>query len=342
MTRHRDWAHMHYARLASDALMNAVTSGPFGFLADVLHDQPQPEFDLRFRGSPKFAESEARMYFIGAGVLQLFESDGSIRVAIPQGRDGEPLSALAEACRFDVSWARARPAAEWASTADEIRRYLDRTRDHIKEGRLKGVSREGRPQAALCAGNHALTVLDRETAFVFDARSDRRRVIESIRAPLLEALQPLSRSPHRAKLRESMGGEIDAVAIDPAGRLLAIEVKPAGEIGTAGWAPAQATLYAQLLGAWVADIGQQQARAILHEMARQRAALGYDQPHRLGDRVEVIPVVAIEKPADPEAERCQAIVRPLMKETAAALGRLRPTVEYRTIHPDGAMTELVV
>jgi hypothetical protein len=89
-------------------------------------------------------------------------------------------------------------------------------------------------------------MLDREVLLHFRDTPTKNRVMHSVSADLLGALQT---APVPGPRPASFGGKCDLLAIDSSGRLLAVEVKPKG-VPTIVWAPAQAIVYARLLHLW--------------------------------------------------------------------------------------------
>lgn len=80
----------------------------------------------------------------------------------------------------------------------------------------------------------------------------------------------LSTAPVPGKRPTTFGGRCDLLAIDSAGRLLAVEVKPK-EASTITWALAQAIVYARLFNIWLQH--DPDAAEILSGMIEQRKRL---------------------------------------------------------------------
>ena len=98
-------------------------------------------------------------------------------------------------------------------------------------------------QAAVSSFDSANRVmLDREVLLHFRATPTKQRVMDSLTADLRLALSTAS----VPGARPAAFGRYDLLAIDSAGRLLAVEVKPKGA-PTITWAPAQAIVYARLV-----------------------------------------------------------------------------------------------
>ena len=137
------------------------------------------------------------------------------------------------------------------------------------------------------------------------------------------------------------GGELDCLAIDDQGRLLTIEVKPADEMGTGAWAPAQAMIYAQLFRLWIRR-NPELARSTLQTMADQRAKLGLGAPATLSPELPVVPVVAFGAPtADQAHVHQQAVSRAKLVADALRRGSFgAPLIEWLRVEADGTAKPL--
>jgi hypothetical protein len=95
----------------------------------------------------------------------------------------------------------------------------------------------------------------------------------------------------------NFGAECDLLAVDGSGRLLAVEVKP--KAPSLVWTPAQATMYARVLQAWVADDSDANPgwAAVVTGMLEQRRALGLAPRLEIAlpDVPEVVPVIAFQR-----------------------------------------------
>lgn len=79
----------------------------------------------------------------------------------------------------------------------------------------------------------------------FRDTATKNAIQDAIRAPLLAALATADVPGSPPK---SMGLECDALAVDAAGHLVAMEIKP-GSVSSLAWVSAQATVYARALQA---------------------------------------------------------------------------------------------
>jgi hypothetical protein len=175
---------------------------------------------------------------------------------------------------------------------------------------------EGAVQTMLCAnGGGSYRVIDREAVFDFRDTRERERVHEELRTPLLNALDvPAPEGWWRPP--DSLGGELDLLAVDARGRLLVMEVKPAANLPGITWAPLQVSFYARLFQHWSKEIGGKSAE-ILNRMLRQRIAIGLEEESSVSVSypLDIVPVVAIQDPvAHPQAlNRLNAVQAQLLK-----------------------------
>ena len=241
---------------------------------------------------------------------------------------------------FDDSWSKARQAAEWTDLWPEVELYLERI---IPAATQSHGRTEGAVQAAVGAyRTRSRLVLDREVTPSFRDAGTKKDILGQCLTPILDALTAadlgLKGQP------KSVGSECDALALDEQGRVLAIEIKPLSG-GSIPWVPAQALMYARVLQRWV-DEDPERARRVLTEMAAQRRALGLAPEWKvdLPARPVVVPVVAVQRGASPEAIRRMIAVRDALHASAmggpgiellevSLIGELVPLDESRL--PDG-------
>jgi hypothetical protein len=311
-------AHLHFARTGSDRLIAELRDGVFARIAGLAREQTDPIWDLRFSGTPGKPETLARLYYSGYGALTIKERHGAFRFAKPERH--------AIACRFDPEWAAAwRSAEEWSACSDDVMAFLERSRKHASDGHIQGIEVEGRVQGALCAHFHRdLCVVDRESQFHIP-HAMRKLVVDDASSPSLAAREALvTARTWKPELRASIGGELDALAIDSRGRLLVIEVKPFGFGAASG--PLQALTYARIVAAWTHALGWPQARAILAAMAEQRVLLGLSHRQQLADNFEIVPVVAMGAPRTAADARAHAEIADRIREVVHALRKADGTV----------------
>jgi hypothetical protein len=102
---------------------------------------------------------------------------------------------------------------------------------------------------------------------------------------------------HRwAATPKRFGNELDTLAVDAAGRLLVIEVKPGSPTPALAWTPCQVAVYTRLTRAWV-EQDPSYAREVVEGMLHQRGALGLNgSAPALGSPIEIVPVIAVGLP----------------------------------------------
>lgn len=160
------------------------------------------------------------------------------------------------------------------------------------------TSKEGVVQAAVSAfiGDSSRVMVDREVVPSFADTATRKMIRDQFSRPLVEAIEHAKPAP--GKRPTNFGMECDALSLDAAGHLVAVEVKP-GNVGTLAWVAAQATMYARVLQHWVDLDGDWQATVT--RMFGQRRALGVVSPAFQLPKLErkVVPAVAFQRIANP-------------------------------------------
>jgi hypothetical protein len=193
---------------------------------------------------------------------------------------------------------------------------------------------EGAVQAMLCAnGRESYQVIDREAVFDFRDTAERERVHEELRTPLLNALDvPTPEGWWRPPA--SLGGEVDILAVDARGRLLVMEVKPADTLPGITWAPLQVSFYARLFHHWSKEIGGESAE-ILNRMLGQRITIGLEEVSSvsLSYPLDIVPVIAIQDPAHPQALARLDVVQDRLLEK----GQGWPNLEVWLVRPSVAI-----
>jgi hypothetical protein len=268
---------MYYNRMISPALKDALGhGGPFSIL--VRYAKTKYLADLQLRGYPYSKRYWATLYCGTTKVLDVFERYGQFWV---KGKS--------ESREWNESWTKPRKRDEWKSDEKELNKYLDRTIRDVGER----YTNEGAIQAMLCTrAGDLFSVIDRETVIGFSKETVRVDTYERLQRPLQDACPPDPSNPWFVP--KKFGGELDLLAVDPNGRLLAIEVKPGSNLTGITWAPLQATFYAELLREWANEAGQESQR-ILQDMLKQRIDLGltHDPNRSIKYPLEIVPVVAI-------------------------------------------------
>jgi len=248
--------------------------------------------DLQFRRNPKTGAQHASLYVGLTTVLDVHWKPGAVKLAAH--RDFHSSG-------FQAAWMSWTAIGEAAARADTVDGYLDAVIP-----KAAAVAVEGAVQAAVSSFDSANRVmLDREVLLHFRDAPTRQRVMDRVTADLLRAL---STAPVPGKRPAAFGGRCDLLAIDSAGRLLAVEVKPKGA-PTITWAPAQAIVYARLFNIWLQH--DPRAAEILSGMIEQRKRLNLitSQTPVLPSQPGVIPMVAVQRGVSQELRDRLSTVR---------------------------------
>jgi len=290
---------MYYNRTISQTLVDALSpGGPFSFL--VRYAKTKYLADLQLRGYPNSKRCWATLYCGITKVLDVFERDGQFS-----------LKGKSDSLAWDRSWTEGRQLEEWRSAEERLDKYIDRAIRDVGDR----FTNEGTIQAMLCTrAGDIFSVIDRETVIGFSNMAERVTTYARLQGPLRAAC------PHDPArpwfVPKKFGGKLDLLAVDPDGRLVALEVKPGSATAGISWAPLQATFYAELLKAWSNEVGQE-SKEFLHRMLQQRIDLGLtrDPNRRLKYPLEIVPVVAIGgSPKSREAlPRLKAVQNALLK-----------------------------
>jgi hypothetical protein len=127
---------------------------------------------------------------------------------------------------------------------------------------------------------------------------------------------------------------LDLLAVDAGGRLLVMEVKPADSLPGITWAPLQVSFYARLFHHWSKEIGGESAE-ILNQMLGQRVTIGLEEASSvsLSYPLDIVPVVAIQDPAHPQALARLDVVQDRLLEK----GQGWPNLEVWLVGPSVAI-----
>ncbi len=235
---------------------------------------------MQFRRNPKTAAQHASLYVGLTTVLDVHWKPGAVKLAAHR---------VFHPSGFQAAWTAWTAIGEAAALAAAVDDYLDAVIPEAAAGR---AAVEGAVQAAVSSFDSANRVmLDREVLLHFRDTPTKQRVMDSVTADLRLAL---SAAPVPGARPATLGGRCDLLAIDSAGQLLAVEVKPRGA-STITWAPAQAIVYARLFNKWLQH--DPDAAEILSGMIEQRKRLNLikSQTPVLPSRPEVIPIVAVQR-----------------------------------------------
>jgi hypothetical protein len=255
------------------------TGGVFRTLTEYARKAQYP-VDLQFRRNPKTGAQHASLYVGLTTVLDVHWKPGAVKLA---------AHATFHRSGFQAAWMSWKGIREAAAQADAVDAYLDAVIPQAAAGR---AAVEGAVQAAVSSFDSANRVmLDREVLLHFRDTPTKQRVMGEVTTDLLAALQT---APVPGARPASFGGRCDLLAVDSAGRLLAVEVKPKS-VSTITWAPAQAIVYARLLNLWLRD--DPDATGILSGMISQRKVLGLvnTQTPVPSAQAGVVPIVAVQR-----------------------------------------------
>jgi hypothetical protein len=149
---------------------------------------------------------------------------------------------------FDPDWSTPAAVEQWTSRWSRVESYLEQVIPVV--ALTRHAHTEGAVQAAVSAfSDDTRVMLDREVTPHFRDTAAKESVLGPLSSALVAALE--RRQPVPAAVPQRFGSECDLLAVDRSGRLLAVEVKPRAP--SLVWTPAQATMYARVLQAWVAD-----------------------------------------------------------------------------------------
>jgi hypothetical protein len=296
---------IRYDRRVSDQFLQHFT--PDGLLSSLPAYTKSGLFpiDLRFRGDAKSGAEHASLYVGLTSVLDVHHTkSGTFRLkAHPTHQKNG---------RFDVAWAKQMTLEELTAAWPAVELYLDRI---IPIAAKSHGGKEGAIQAAVASHrSDKRVILDREVTPAFRDTATRQEFMNACQQPILDVLtkSDLGFGTVPAKL----GNECDALAVDVAGRVLAVEIKPIG-VGSIAWVVAQATMYARILQRWIDAEAPEGHRPVdvIREMLDQRHDV------RLAPKVDlaleasprVVPVVALQRGASAEMIRRMCAVRDVLR-----------------------------
>jgi hypothetical protein len=290
---------LHYdRRVAPTFLEHFLPGGIAESLVRYARLAPFP-LDLQMRKSPTTGAMHASLYVGLTSVLNVVRK-GDHALALTAHRawtDGK--------FGFQPDWTESRSLRRVRDEWQAVEAYIERV---VPAATARHASQEGTVQAA-ASGFSSMdrAMVDREAALHFRDQKTKNGIMSELTDPIVRAVSSIEGIP--GKYPTKFGGECDLLAIDGAGRLLAVEVKPRST-GTIRWAAAQATVYAMLFSRWISADRSRSTRSdsantpdapgeILRGMLRQRRDLGLCERIRpdLSDHPEVVPVVAVQRGA---------------------------------------------
>lgn len=276
---------IRYDRSVSEEFLANFLDG--GFAASLREYAGKARFpvDLQLRHNPKTGDEHAALYAGLTSVLNVVSERGpGLALTAHKTWSDGPYG-------FDPSWRVAAPVADWSDRWSAVEDYLEKV---IPKASFDHGRTEGAVQAAASAFFDGTRVmLDREVLPHFLDTPTRTSVLTPLSAALADAL--VLAQPVPGKVPTSFGSECDLLALDDKGRLMAIEVKPS--VSSLVWTPAQATMYSQVLQAWIAD--DPGWKTVVTTMLDQRQRLGLAPPFvpNLPDVAQVVPVIAVQRGA---------------------------------------------
>lgn len=296
---------IRYDRRVSDQFLQHFT--PDGVLSSLPAYAKSGLFpiDLRFRGDAKSGAEHASLYVGLTSVLDVHHSRaGKLKLTVHSTHRANG--------KFDAAWAKQMTLDELAAVWPAVELYLDRI---IPIAAKSHGGKEGAIQAAVASHRSSERVIvDREVTPAFRDTATRQEFMYACQQPILDVLKKsdLGFGAVPAKL----GNECDALAVDSAGRILAVEIKPVG-VGSIAWVVAQATMYARILQRWIdadAPEGLQPVDVIQGMLAqRHDVRLAPKVDLAFEARPRVVPVVALQRGASAEMIRRMCAVRDVLR-----------------------------
>lgn len=285
--------------------------------------------DFQYRKDPKTGRQWATLYVGLTAVVNVLDkgAKGLALDAHKTYRDPEMKLGWSD------DWALPASTDTWAERWPQVEAYLERAIPKIvTNGRY--VKTEGIVQALVSGyfGDHNRAVIDREVAPSFRDTVTKDRIHASFNVPLVEALD--RRRPVPGVPPARFGMECDALAVDAAGHLVAIEIKP-GSVSSLAWVSAQATMYARVLQHWLEN--DPTWRATVSNVFAQRQALGlvpagFKLP---GLQPRVVPAVAFQRVASPVfIKRMYDVQDALLEEHVGD-----PELKFYAVAPSGRLDE---
>lgn len=286
-----DIGDLRYDRSVTSEFASLFQSGFASSLVD--YARGKYPIDFQYRKDPKTGRQWATLYVGLTAVVNVIDK-GSKGLALDAHKTyRDPALKLG----WSDEWAVAASADTWEERWPLVEAYLERAIPKIvTDGRY--VKTEGIVQASVSGHflDQSRVVIDREALPYFRDTATKTEVHATYNDPLVEALERRRPAPGAPPAR--FGMECDALAVDAAGHLVAIEIKP-GSVASLAWVSAQATMYARILQHWVDN--DQTWRSTITKMFAQRQALGLVPPDFQLPTLQprVVPAVAFQRVASP-------------------------------------------
>lgn len=298
--------HEVYDRRVDDNFLDLFRRGGVLHALARLGKEAAFPLDLHFRKDPRHPTKQWATLYAGlTGVLYMYRTNAGIRLDAHNTWSGK--TSKKPRYGFDPSWLQGIDLADIDDQLAAIELYLEKV---IPAAVKSHGLTEGAVQSVVSKATHNdWAVLDREVLPSYPDTTTKGEAMDWCKMPLLDADKVAHASDTKLpRPPKSFGAECDLLAIDRAGRILAIEVKPMAA-GTIAWVPAQAATYGRILQRWIdADPGA--AREILQGMLAQRQAIGHAEGFAIDLPIHpsVVPVVVLQRGASPKSlDQMQAV-----------------------------------
>lgn len=297
-------------RVSPTFLALFLDGGPLSRIRVIAREAALP-LDLQMRKNPKTGAEWATLYAGLTSVLDVHATKGGVKFR------AHATWSENKTYGFSPDWQLVMPLAAVQEAWPDIELYLERVipkavRGHgMTEGLVQSVTSK--------KTTDEWAILDREVTPSFRDTTYKKSVLENCMQPLVEVAANAAKSLGKFPAGPSkFGAECDLLALDKRGRLLAVEVKPLGA-GTIAWVPAQASMYARVLQAWIdtdtpaAQEGDRPSEVIAGTLA-QRQDLGHAEGFAgvCADPLVVTPVVVLQKGSRPDRRDQMLTVRELL------------------------------
>lgn len=320
-----DIGDLRYDRSVTTEFASLFQSGFASSLVD--YARGKYPIDFQYRKDPKTGRQWATLYVGLTAVVNVLDK-GIKGLALDAHKT---YRAPALKLGWNDEWALPASPDVWDERWPLVEAYLERAVPKIvTDGRY--VKTEGIVQASVSGhfGDHSRVVIDREALPYFRNTATKDQIHATYNDPLVKALN--DRRPVPGVPPARFGMECDALAIDAAGHLVAIEIKP-GSVSSLAWVPAQATMYARILQHWVDHDPTWQAT--IRRMFTQRQALGLVPTDFKLPKLQprVVPAVAFQRVASPVyIERMYDVQDALLDEKAGD-----PQLTFYAVAPSGRL-----
>ncbi|MDP1792578.1 MAG: hypothetical protein Q8K63_00465 [Acidimicrobiales bacterium] len=289
---------MRFARLASDALLDELLHGSASSLITRRLADGGKTLDIQLRRSATWPEESAMtwasLYCGLSAVLDVAERNGKFKIR------SHPTYKRASTGLFDGAWSKWMTKAELQSAWPKVEQFLEWVLSDANTALQRYKAQEGKVHSIMCAGlSPEYRVIQREAIVAFSdnpllkkTMSDHNEAITTVFNANQRPNVPWWIGVRDNKVIPKFGNELDLLAVDAAGRLLLIEVKP--PLATKGItaAPAQVHVYTRLFRSLID--AQEDFVPVLNQMLAQRTSLGLTAAGpELPTHPQLVPVVAI-------------------------------------------------